>query len=105
MKFTSIFFPASESIFDLSKIQKKHVCHSERNEDVLLRACPKNLENINYMHTRSFVAMLLWMTDGYIKKAVVRKSENSRRPNGVLFKSILCLDFFPVSLSEKTYSS
>ena len=33
MKFTSIFFPASESIFDLSKIQKKHVCHSERSEE------------------------------------------------------------------------
>ena len=65
----------------------------------------KNLENINDMHPRSFVATLLWMTDGYIKKAGVRKSENSRRPDGVLFKSILCLDFFPVSLSEETYSS
>ena len=54
------------------------------------------------MHTRSFVAMPLWMTDGYIKKAVVRKSENSRRPNGALFKSILCLDFFPVSLFEES---
>ena len=33
MKFTSLFFPASESIFDLSKIQKKHICHSERSEE------------------------------------------------------------------------
>ena len=71
----------------------------------VIQSGAKNLENINYMHTRSFVATLLWMTDGYIKKAVVRKSENSRRPNGALFKSILCLDFFPVSLSEETYSS
>ena len=29
----------------------------------------KNLENINDMHTRSFVAMPLWMTDGYILKS------------------------------------
>ena len=29
MKFTSIFFPASESIFDLSKVQKKEALSAE----------------------------------------------------------------------------
>ena len=68
----------------------------------VIQSGAKNLENINYLHTRSFVSTLLWMTDGYIKKAIVRKSENSRRPNGALFKSILCLDFFRVCLLEET---
>ena len=34
----------------------------------VIQSRAKNLENINYMHTRFFVATLLWMTDGYIKK-------------------------------------
>ena len=96
MKFTSLFFPASESIFDLSKIQKKHICHSERSEE----------SRKHQLYAHEILRRYAPLDDKWIyKKAIVRKSENSRWPNGVLFKSILCLDFFPVSLSEETYSS
>ena len=96
MKFTSLFS---------RRVKVSSIYQRYKKNMFVIQSEAKNLENINYIYTRVFVTTLLWMTDRNIKKAVVRKPENSRRPDGVLFKSILCLDFFPVFLFKETDSS